>query len=96
MKPHRFHPEGDKEYAEAAAHYVGIGAELGGRFYDEIERLIAEACAAPRRYRRRHPPPLHGCFPYALLYLDEPDRMWIVAVMPLKRDLDYCKHRLTG
>jgi len=35
-------------------------------------------------------------FPYALLYLDEPDRVWIVAVMPLKRDPDYWKHRLTN
>ena len=52
MKPHRFHPEAAEEYAEAAAHYAAIGSALGGRFYDEIERLIAEACAAPQRFRR--------------------------------------------
>lgn len=38
MKPHGFHREADAEYAEAAEHYAGLGAELGGRFYDEIER----------------------------------------------------------
>ena len=91
MKSHLFHPEADEEYAEAAAHYAAIRPELGGRFYDEIERLITDACAAPNRFRRidgdvrRH---LADDFPYALLYLDEPDRVWIVAVMPLKRDPD--------
>lgn len=40
---------------------------------------------------RRH---LADDFPYALLYIDEPDCVWIVAVMPLKRDPDYWKHRL--
>ena len=87
MKSHRFHPEANEEYATAAAHSADIRAELGGRFYDEIERLIAEACAAPNRFRR---------FPYALLYLDEPDNVWIVAIMPLKRDPDSWRHRLVN
>lgn len=52
MKSHTFHPEADEEYGEAAAHYAKIAPELGGRFYDEIERLIADACAAPHRFRR--------------------------------------------
>jgi hypothetical protein len=42
---------------------------------------------------RRH---LADDFPYALLYLEEPESVWIVAVMPLSRDPDYWKHRLTG
>lgn len=97
MKPHRFHPEADEEYAHAATHYAGISPELGRRFYDEIERLIAEVRAAPHRFRRidgdvrRH---LADDFPYAMLFLNEPDRIWIIAVMPLKRDPDYWKHRL--
>lgn len=48
MKPHPFHPEADEEYASAATHYANISPELGGRFYDEIEGLIADACATPR------------------------------------------------
>jgi hypothetical protein len=97
VKPHRFHREADDEYADAAAHYAKISPELGGRFYDEVERLIAEVCTAPSLYRRvdgdvrRH---LADDFPYALLYLDEPNTVWIVAVMPLKRDPDYWRHRL--
>ncbi len=97
MKPHRFHREAGDEYADAAEHYAKINPDLGGRFYDEIERLIAEICAAPNLYRRidgdvrRH---LATDFPDALLYLNEPDNVWIVAVMPLKRDPDYWRRRL--
>ena len=42
MKPHVFHPAADAEYADAAAYYYRISPELGGRFYDEIERLIRD------------------------------------------------------
>jgi len=30
------------EFAEAAQYHADLNPELGGRFYDEIERLIAE------------------------------------------------------
>jgi len=44
MKPHGFHRETLDEYAQAAEDYAKINPELGGRFYDEIERLIGDAC----------------------------------------------------
>lgn len=94
MKPYRFHREADAEFTDALTHYSDRGAELGERFYDEIEQVIAEVCAHPQRFdppvRRRLVP----SFPYALLYIDEPDRVWIIAVAPLKRDPDYWRHRL--
>lgn len=37
---------------------------------------------------------LASVFPYAVLYIDEPERVWIVAIMPLKRDPGYWLHRL--
>jgi hypothetical protein len=97
VKPYRFHHEADFEYAAAAGYYSKISPDLGGRFYDEIERLITEVRSAPHRFRRiegevrRH---VGAAFPYAVLYLDEPETLWIVAVMPLKRDPDYWRHRL--
>lgn len=98
MKPHTFHPEADAEYAEAALYYAERGEGLGGRFYDEIERVIAEIKSAPHRFRlfdspaRRH---LARDFPYAVIYLDEPDRIWIVAVMPLRRAPGYWRERMS-
>jgi plasmid stabilization system protein ParE len=98
VKPHAFHPEADEEFSEAAAYYVGQGGlNLGGRFYDEIERVIAEIAAAPHRLRRYDPPARRNLardFPFAVVYLDEPDCVWILAVMPLRRHPDYWKHRL--
>lgn len=98
MKPHLFHPEADAEYAEAARFYAEIQPELGGRFYDEIEGAIAAVCAHPRQFHEFDPPArryLAQRFPYAVVYLDEPDRIWIVAVMHLHRQPGYWHERLS-
>lgn len=49
MKPHSFHPD-------AAAYYAGIEPELGGRFYDEMERLIQDIRKQPNLFRLWSPP----------------------------------------
>ncbi len=98
MKPAILHPEAREEYREAARYYAGILPELGGRFYDEIERLIAEACQSPGTFRfirkpaRRH---FTRDFPYGIIYVERPDDIWILAVMPLRREPNYWKERLT-
>jgi len=88
VKPHRFHRHADVEYAEAAQYYADISAELGRRFYDEIERLIAEIRANSGRFRQFAPPArrhFSRLFPYAVIYLDRPDHVWIVGIMHFKR-----------
>lgn len=97
MKPHAFHPEADTEYAAAAEYYAAISPELGGRFYDEIERLLQEVRSAPARFRQHDPPArrnISRTFPYAVVYLDEPDCVWILAIMHLHRDPNYWKPRI--
>jgi plasmid stabilization system protein ParE len=97
VKPHVFHPEANREYTEAAEYYARIQGELGGRFYDEVEGLILDIRRQPDRFRqfdapaRRH---FSDVFPYAVIYLDEPDRVWIVAVMHMKRQPGYWRDRL--
>jgi len=60
---------------EAAEYYARIRAELGGRFYDELEGMILDIRRQPDRFRlfdapaRRH---FSDVFPYAVIYLDEP------------------------
>jgi hypothetical protein len=96
MKPHGFHREALEEYAQAAGHYARISPELGGRFYDEMERLIGDVCRAPSLYRRIHGPVrrhFSTVFPFAILYEDRPDHVRIVAVMPMHRDPDYWNRR---
>ena len=97
MKPHVFHPAASREYTEAAEYYARIQGALGGRFYDEIEGLIQDIFRQPKRFRlfdtpaRRH---FSDVFPYAVIYLDEPERVWILAVMHMKRHPGYWRTRL--
>lgn len=98
MKPYGFHHEAGEEYAKAAEDFTAISPELGGRFYDEMERLIAEVCRWPGMYRyirrpiRRH---FSTVFPYGILYEEKSEEIRIIAVMPLHRDPNYWLHRLS-
>lgn len=56
MKPHVFHPEAGEEYAQAVEYYAAVTPEVGGRFYDEIERVLQEVCRQPDRFSRFSPP----------------------------------------
>jgi toxin ParE1/3/4 len=97
VKPHIFHPQADEEYVQAVQYYAGIALELGGRFHAEIERLIAQIRAAPERFRAFDPPVRRHFsrdFPYAVIFLDNPDYVWIVAVMHMKRRPRYWRKRL--
>jgi toxin ParE1/3/4 len=92
----RLHPAADEELAEAVRYYTAIDPELGVRFYREIERLIEDVCAYPQRYRQIDPPlrrRISAEFPYALIYLEKPDDVLIVAVMHLKRRPGYWRKR---
>ena len=94
---HAIHPEADEEFAQAVRYYAEIAPDLGARFYREMERLIRDVCADPQRYRMIDPPVrrhLSPDFPYALIYLEKPDCVWIVAVMHLKRRPGYWRERL--
>ena len=94
---HRLHPEADAEFAHAVSYYAEIAPELGARFYREIERLIRNVCAHPTRFRKFDPPVrrhFSAHFPYAVIYLDKTDRVWIVAIMHMKRKPGYWRERI--
>ncbi len=86
-----------EEYAAAARHYSSISTELGQSFYQEIERVIGNVRRHPDRYLNFQPPArraLANRFPYSVVYLDEPDQVWILAVMHAKREPAYWRERL--
>ena len=98
MKPHIFHPDADEEYVQAVQYYADIALELGHRFHYETERLIREACENPERFWRFDPPArrhLSGDFPYAVIFLEKPEHIWIVAVMHMNRRPGFWRGRLT-
>ena len=94
---HLLHPAADEEFAAAVRYYSEISPELGVRFYREMERLLREACAKPERYWKFDPPArrhLSGDFPYAIVFLEKPEHVWVVAVMHMKRRPGYWRGRL--
>lgn len=96
MKPHAFHPQAAEEYAEAASYYSRIYPQLGTRFHDEIERLILEIRKDPRRFKRFDAPAqrhFSNVFPYAVIFVENADRIWVLAVMHMKRGPGYWKGR---
>jgi toxin ParE1/3/4 len=97
VKAYRFHREALAEAKAAAAHYAAISPRLGQRFYDAIDQLVREVRTNPTLYRVFDPPArrhFRRPFPYALIYLDQPDRVWIVAVAPFKMKPGYWKERV--
>lgn len=97
MKQWFFEEGAEADFAEALGYYREESEALAGRLYDEIHRLIAEVCAAPKLYRivahplRRH---FSETFPYAILYVEKPDHIAIYAVAHFKRRPGYWKGRL--
>ena len=97
MKPYRFHPGAAEEYAVAGQYYADIQPELGGRFFDEIEQLIDTVCQQPDLFRCFDPPARRHfatVFPFAVIYVDQPDAVLILAVMNCKKRPGYWKSRL--
>ena len=91
------HPAADEEFSEAVAYYAAIDVSLGQRFHLEMERLMRKVCAHPKSFRQFDPPArrhFSSCFPYGIIYLELDDRLWIVAVMHMKRKPGYWKSRL--
>lgn len=98
MKTWFFEEGAEADFAEALEFYREESEALAGRLYDEIHRLIADVCAAPRLYRvvaksmRRH---FSETFPYAVLYVEKPDHIAIYAVAHFKRRPGYWRKRLS-
>jgi toxin ParE1/3/4 len=93
----RLHPEADEEFAEAVRYYAGISPELGVRFYQEMELWLREVCADPKRFRKFDPPARRHFgrhFPYAMVFVEKPECIWIMAVMHMKRRPGYWRERI--
>jgi plasmid stabilization system protein ParE len=91
-----FHPEAEAEFVQTIEYYeeceAGLGYDFAVEVYSAIERTMAYPKAWPiieEDIRRS----LVRRFPYGILYAEEDEELFIVAVMHLHRDPDYWKHR---
>lgn len=97
MRSVEFHPEAEDEFISAARFYEDQTTGLGLEFIRTVQGTYERLSASPRsgtpvgrRLRRTLVPK----FPYGLLYRVEPERIYIVAVMHLRRRPGYWRHRL--
>jgi len=91
-----FHPEAEAEFLDAIGYYEDRQPGLGHDFAIEVHSAIESILSFPRAW-----PILEGdirrCqtarFPYGVIYCQEGDAVFILAVMHLHRDPDYWKTR---
>jgi hypothetical protein len=93
-----FHPEAEMEFNAAIDYFeekeTGLGYDFAVEVFSTIERIILSPNAWPvldEDIRRC----LVKRFPYGVLYSEEKDGIWIVAIMHLYRSPDYWKQRAT-
>ncbi len=93
-----FHPEAEVEFNQAIDYYEnyaeGLGYDFAVEVYSAIERIVAypKAWTTLTEDVRRC---LTRRFPYGVLYTEEPESIFLLAVMHLHRDPDYWKHRIS-
>lgn len=91
-----FHPEALAEFEAASDFYSERQIGLEVRFIDAVESAIRRICDSPERWSvfdgeiRRI---LVHVFPYAVLYVAEPDCIYIIAIMHCSRQPGYWKAR---
>lgn len=93
-----FHPDAEIEFDQAIEYYEQCAKGLGYDFSIEVYAAIKRAACYPKAWSviedeiRRT---LVRRFPYGVLYSEENDGVFIVAVMHLHREPDYWKNRFT-
>ncbi|MGZ4994996.1 MAG: type II toxin-antitoxin system RelE/ParE family toxin [Methylobacter sp.] len=92
-----FHPDAETELNAAIDYYEDIEKGLGYDFSLEVLSALERIIAFPKAWTfiedgvRRS---LVRRFPYGILYAEEKDKIYIVAVMHLHRDPEYWKHKI--
>ena len=97
MKPFEIHDEARAELDAAAAYYDEQVLGTGKRFLlaadKAIQRLLYDPSARSLTLGNVRRQPVED-FPYDILFVDEPHRVWIVAAAHYSRRTAYWRNRL--
>ncbi len=91
-----FHPEADEEFNKAIDYYENIEPGLGYNFAQEVYSTIKRSVEFPKAWPALEDEikrSLVRRFPYGVLYSEEREGIFIVAIMNLHRKPDYWNHR---
>ena len=97
MKPIVLHPAAEAEMLAAAGYYQDCQPGLGARFLDEVSRAGGRITQNPAAW-----PVISGSirrcllnrFPFGLLFRIEDKRIYLLAVMHLRREPNYWQNRI--
>ena len=96
MRAVLFHPEAEVELQAAAGYYEQKAAGLGEAFLEEVEKAISRILNSPETWPVLSGP-VRRCllkrFPYGVLYRCESRRVFILAIMHLRRKPGYWRGR---
>ncbi|NDP47732.1 MAG: type II toxin-antitoxin system RelE/ParE family toxin [Sulfuriferula multivorans] len=91
-----FHPDAEVEFNEAIEWYemreIGLGLDFATQVYAAVQRAITFPYAWQAMDSEIRRTLVHR-FPYGVLYVAEPDRLLVVAVMHLLRQPEYWRNR---
>jgi toxin ParE1/3/4 len=91
-----FHPEAEAEFIDAIEYYEKHERGLGYDFSIEVHYAIQNIITYPTAWPILEDD-IHRClvnrFPFGVIYSIEKDKIFILAVMHLRRHPDYWKHR---
>ena len=92
----RLHPLAQAEFAEAIAFYEERAPRLGREFFEEVERVLRDISENPGigstfedPYRRA----LCRRFPFAVIYREDAEAVFVQAVMHMRRRPGYWRER---
>ena len=97
MKPVVYHRLADNELIESAAFYEQRRESLGEAFLGAVAEALVKIqthskLGTPGKFSTRSWKAKR--FPFRIVYLEQPDRIWIVAVAHLSRKPNYWLERL--
>jgi hypothetical protein len=97
MKPVAYHRLADIELLKSAAFYERRREFLGETFLDAVDETLAKIqgnseLGHPGKFGTRSWKTKR--FPFRIVYLEQPDRIWIVAIAHLSRKPNYWLERL--
>ncbi len=97
MMDFEFYPPAENEYLEAVRYYDGEREGLGDYFVRDVEEAISRICRNPLAWGKLSPHTrrcLTHHFHYGIIYALHDEKIFIFAVMDLRRKPGYWKGRV--
>lgn len=96
MKPALRSPQARADIEDALDYYQLEAPHMAGTFLDALEKAVTHIQRAPGTGSPRYAQELGlsglrfwglGKFPYSLFYIEQPDHLWVIRLVHMRRDI---------